>query len=54
MNKFHAIHKTSSIYLPVRHCNLQYVGESTIPLNKRMNIHRTAKTGCEHYDQTFP
>ena len=27
---------------------MQYVGETTIKLSNRMNIHRTSKTGCEH------
>ena len=47
-------HSQNLVYLlTCRHCNLQYVGESTIPLNKRMNIHRTAKTGCEHMIKHF-
>ena len=29
-------------------CGLQYVGETAMILNKRMNIHRTSKKGCEH------
>ena len=29
-------------------CHLQYVGETTQPLNKRMNLHRTIKSGCEN------
>ena len=29
-------------------CGIQYVGETIIPLHKRMNGHRTAKEGCEH------
>ena len=29
-------------------CNIQYVGETVLPLHKRINIHRKAKTGCEH------
>ena len=29
-------------------CNIQYVGETTTPLNERMNRHRTAQSGCEH------
>ena len=29
-------------------CNIQYVGETAIPLHRRMNGHRTAKEGCEH------
>ena len=28
-------------------CGIQYVGESITPLNKRMNIHRKGKSGCE-------
>ena len=40
--------------LSCRSCNVQYVGESIRPLNQRMNIHRTSKTGCtysiNHYD----
>ena len=34
-------------------CNIQYIGETTIPLNKRMNIHRTSKKGCEHFIEHF-
>ena len=33
--------------LTCEHCNIQYVGETTIPMNERMNIHRTGKKGCE-------
>ncbi len=29
-------------------CGIQYVGETAIPFHKRVNIHRTGKTGCEH------
>ena len=28
-------------------CGVQYVGESVVPVNLRMNIHRKGKTGCE-------
>ena len=39
-------------------CNMQYVGESIIPLHKRMNIHRKNKTGCEilidHFSNVCP
>ena len=39
-------------------CLVQYVGESVVPLHKRMNIHRTSKTGCEisidHYRNVCP
>ena len=29
-------------------CNFQYVGETTTPLNERINRHRTATVGCQH------
>ena len=29
-------------------CNIQYVGETALQLNQRMNIHRSSKVGCEH------
>ena len=39
-------------------CNVQYVGESVIPVNLRMNIHRKGKTGCEvlidHFSNVCP
>ena len=39
-------------------CGVPYVGESIVPINKRMNIHRTAKTGCtnfiHHYTKVCP
>jgi len=39
-------------------CSVQYVGESVICVNKRMNIHRKAKTGCtlsiNHYTNVCP
>ena len=42
-------HSQNLIYLlTCSSCNLQYVGETTQPLHKRINIHRTAKSGCEH------
>ena len=34
-------------------CNMQYVGETTIALNERMNIHRTSKSGCENFIEHF-
>ena len=34
-------------------CNMQYVGETVIPLNKRINIHRTSKIGCDHMIDHF-
>ena len=39
-------------------CLVQYVGESVIPVHKRMNIHRKAKVGCEiaidHFKNVCP
>ena len=39
-------------------CGVQDVGESIIAINKRMNIHRTSKTGCtfmiEHFNNVCP
>ena len=34
-------------------CGVQYVGESIIPVHKRMNIHRTAKSGCKYFIDHF-
>ena len=34
--------------LTCQSCNQQYVGETRIEMNRRMNIHRTAKAGCQH------
>ena len=39
--------------LSCKNCNLQYVGETILPLNKRMNIHRTSKKGCPHVIDHF-
>ena len=52
-------HSQNLIYLlSCCKCNTQYVGETTIPFNKRINIHRTAKTGCEfminHFRDSCP
>ena len=47
-------HSQNLIYLlSCNRCNIQYVGETTIPLHKRINIHRTSKTGCEHNIKHF-
>ena len=39
-------------------CGVQYVGESIVPVNLRMNIHRRGKTGCEilidHFSNICP
>ena len=44
--------------LTCKSCNVQYVGESIRPVNLRMNIHRTSKTGCtysiNHYTNVCP
>ena len=34
-------------------CDMQYVGESIIPLHKRMNIHRKGKSGCHRMIEHF-
>ena len=34
-------------------CNIQYVGETALPLHKRIDIHRTAKEGCEYLINHF-
>ena len=40
-------HMQNIIYLlSCEGCNMQYVGETTVPLHKRINIHRTSKSGC--------
>ena len=39
-------------------CDIQYVGETIIPMHSRMNIHRKGKTGCEiainHFTNVCP
>ena len=44
--------------LTCKKCFVQYVGESAIPLHKRINIHRKGKSGCEvlinHFNHTCP
>ena len=39
-------------------CNVQYVGESVVTVNLRMNVHRKGKSGCEisidHYTNVCP
>ena len=34
-------------------CYIQYVGEIALPLHKRLNIHQTAKFGCEYMVKHF-
>ena len=44
--------------LTCKSCFVQYVGESAIPLHKRINIHRRGKSGCEvlinHFTNVCP
>ena len=39
-------------------CGVQYVGESIVPVNLRMNVHRKGKSGCEilidHFSNVCP
>ena len=47
-------HSQNLVYLlSCMKCNIQYVGETTIPLHKRINIHRTSKSGCENFISHF-
>ena len=47
-------HSQNLVYMLIcKKCNLQYVGETTIPLHKRINIHRTSKSGCENFINHF-
>ena len=39
--------------LTCHHCNVQYVGESILPLHQRINIHRRAKSGCQLFIRHF-
>ena len=39
--------------LTCKNCNIQYVGETVLPVNKRINIHRKAKSGCERVIKHF-
>ena len=57
----HDIHCKLQNYIYVIQCSsclVQYVGESVIPVHKRMNIHRKGKTGCEiaidHFKNVCP
>ena len=29
-------------------CNVQYVGETTLPLHRTINLHRRVKSACEY------
>ena len=51
--------KQNYIYLlTCNGCGIQYVGESILPLHKRMNLHRTSKQGCDifihHFKEVCP
>ena len=39
--------------LTCKKCHYQYVGESCIPIHKRINIHRTSESGCEIFIDHF-
>ena len=53
-NYNHCGFKNYIYLLTCKNCGLQYVGQSRIKVNLRMNIHRTGKSGCErsidHYN----
>ena len=34
--------------LSCNQCNVQYVGETTLPLHKRINLHSRADPGCKN------
>ena len=51
----HITCKTQNVVylLTCKKCHYQYVGESCIPLHKRINIHRTSESGCEIFINHF-
>ena len=51
----HITCKTQNVVylLTCKKCRYQYVGESCIPLHKRINIHRTSESGCEIFINHF-
>ena len=47
-------HTQNVIYfLSCNQCNVQYVGETTLPLHKRINLHKRAKFGCKYVIKHF-
>ena len=47
-------HTSNLIYLlTCSTCNIQYVEETALALHKRINIHQTAKSGCEYLMKHF-
>lgn len=34
-------------------CNLKYVGETTLPLDKRINLHRRVRSGWKYFMKVF-
>ena len=47
-------HSQNFIYLlTCKTCNIQYVRETALPLHKRINIYRKAKSGCKHMIKHF-
>ena len=42
-------HTQNVVYLlSCNQCNVQYASETALPLHKRINLHRRAKSGCEN------
>ena len=58
LNNIHCKLQNYIYVLKCSSCHVQYVGESIVPLNLRMNIHRRGKSGCEvsidHYKNVCP
>lgn len=58
IDKIHCKMQNYIYVLTCSSCSVQYVGESACPVNIRMNIHRTGKSGCEisidHYKNVCP
>ena len=50
---FHATLKILFFHLTRTNSNIQYVGETALPLHKRINIHRNSKSGCKHIIKHF-
>ena len=39
--------------LSCNHCNVEYVGGTTLPLRKTISLHKWAKSGCEYVIKHF-
>ena len=47
-------HTQNMVYLSsCNQCNVHYVGEITVPLHKRINLHRRAKSRCKYNIKHF-